>query len=261
MNTLRILKIFILTLIGGSFIAPQVYAESKELQVVTGVGVVSTEQIWLDADTLVSGVPILSINYGKWHIFGDGLISYDLVTEENLTFAIGLDYLEEGYGTGAFGNESSSENMVFDGYKSPDEEIVGNARISWRGMFLGLQQDLSNTSNGTSVEVGIELPLYEHSDTFKLSSSVTAIWLSEKYAQHLYGIEGEQIDQAKGRLAYDVDASTNYSISVKADYQITKNWLVNATAEYSVIDDHIVDSPLVGEDSFSQIFVGVFYVF
>jgi outer membrane scaffolding protein for murein synthesis (MipA/OmpV family) len=85
--------------------------------------------------------------------------------------------------------------------------------------------------------------------------------MSDNYLQPIYGIEGNQIDQSKGRVAYNVDASINYSISLQAEYLVNKNWVVSATAEYTEVDQHIFDSPLVGDDNVSQIFVGLIHVF
>lgn len=261
MNTLRTVLLLVYALLEGLFLLPQANAQQHKWQITTGIDVTASVQIWVDADTLVFGSPILQFSYEKWSFFGDAIVSYALISQESLTMNVGFDYREEGFGASVFSKKSSSDNAVFDGYETPDGELTGNVNIGWKALSLSVAHDLSDTSNGTVVELGFGVPLIEVSNQFSLSATASVEWISDHYAQHIYGIEGIQIDETAGRFAFQAEALTNYSISLQAEYVLTKNWIITAAARYMEMDEHVIESPLVSDNKVSEFHIAASYTF
>lgn len=259
---LKILTLLILLLLQNALNSKKAYAESETAwQFTAGVGVITSQQPWLDANNLNSVGPLLDINYGKWNFFGGGFISYTLLQDDDFAISAGIDYRDEGFGSNLFTQKSNSDNPVFDGYQTPDEELVANINIQWNSFSASIQQDISNTSKGLVIEAGLSLPLYDSGDKFSLSAKVGFRWLSEDYVQHIYGITGEQIDETVGRNEYFASSALNPVLSIQGNYVVSQNWLINTGAEFVKLDDAIFDSPLVGRQEIFQLFVGGIYIF
>jgi outer membrane scaffolding protein for murein synthesis (MipA/OmpV family) len=259
---LKSLALIILLLLQSALSFRKAYAEPEtEWQFTAGVGVSTSQQPWLDAKSLTSGFPILEASYGQWNFFGNGFITYTFLEQEDFAISAGLDYRDEGFGNSFSTRKTSSKNPVFDGYQTPNGEVTANVNIKWHRFSASIQQDISNTSKGTVIEAALELPLYDSSDKFSVSSNVGVRWLNNDYVQHLYGITGEQINNTVGRTEYIASSALVPVLSIQANYVVTKNWLINSGAKLVKLDDSISDSPLVGRKEIVQLFIAGVYIF
>ena len=235
-------------------------AEKDEWQFKAGLAVASYQEIWRDTDNGLSLVPILSAEYGRWSIGQDALVAYQVLDDEGLNFTVGLDYRSDGYDADGLISRNTSDNQVFNGYKSPDGDLVLDVSGQWQYVRFGLQQDISDHSGALTADLGVEVPLYQ-SEQLKLVSSAGLQWLSEDYVNYNYGIAGSQVDNSVGRVAYAGDAAVNYHLGLAAVMPINKHWQAMAVASYDWLDDSISDSPLVGRDKVASAMIGVVYNF
>lgn len=226
-----------------------------------GIGAFAAQQPWKDAGNMVSPFPALSVSHGRWTFFSEGLVNYSLWNEGPLTLSLGLDYRDEGYGAENLSKASSSDNIVFDGYKTPEGDVTFDIKAGWKHWFAELHQDISGSSEGMSNKFGLQLPLFRYKEGFSLSASAFINWQNKNYVQHIYGISGEQIDETKGRTAYIPNAATNFGLGISGQYMINERWSSMFGAEYLKLDDAITDSPLVGRNSLSKVFAMAIYSF
>lgn len=240
----------------------QAIADTKpEWKFSTGVGVVATEQIWLDSDNLVSPFPLLNISYDKWTLFGEDLVNYQLYQSPNYAISAGLSYRDDGFGSSSITTESESDNQVFDGYQTPDGDLTFSLSFGWHSLYLGVEQDISNTSKGTTAEVGLELPLYESGEGFSITSNIAIRWQSKNYTMHIFGLTGNQVDAEKGRTEFITNSATHYALSLNASYNLGNNWSIIGGAEYVDWDDDLYASPLIGRKTTTSLFIGSIYSF
>lgn len=230
-------------------------------RVSAGLGVFAAQQPWKDAQNLISPFPVLSLSHGRWTFFGEGLVNYSLWDEGPLSLSVGIDYRDEGYGAENVTKASSSDNIVFDGYKTPEGDITFNIRAEWEHWFAEVHQDISSNSEGMSNKFGFQYPVYTNKRNFNLSASAFINWQGKSYVQHIYGISGEQVDEAQGRIAYIPNAATNFGLSISGQYRIDERWSSMFGAEYLNLDDTIIDSPLVGRNAVSKIFAMAIYTY
>lgn len=237
------------------------FAEETEWEWQAGLGVIVADTPWLDVDNVAAPFPFISGQYGNWQFFDNGLVSYQWIDEEELSFFTGLDYRDEGYDADGLINNETSDNPVFEGYDSPDGDIVFTMGGHWQFIGLYLQQDISGHSKGLTADLEFEIPIYSIGEKFVLSASTGMHWQSSDYTQHIYGIEGAQIDISKGRVAYQPGSATNYSVGLTGMYALNQNWTLIGGYHFVRLDDSIENSPLIEDDKMQSAYLGAVYQF
>jgi outer membrane scaffolding protein for murein synthesis (MipA/OmpV family) len=235
--------------------------QSDDWQFKAGIGAFAAHQPWKEAGNMVSPFPALSVSKGRWTFFSEGLVNYSLWNEGPLTLSLGLDYRDEGYGAENLTKASSSDNIVFDGYKTPEGDVTFDIKAGWNHWFVEVHQDISGNSEGMSNKFGFQYPVYTNKRNFNLSASAFINWQNRNYVQHIYGISGDQVDVAKGRTTYTPNAATNFGFGISGQYMINERWSSMLGAEYLKLDDAITESPLVGRNSVSKVFAMAIYSF
>ncbi len=241
--------------------SPYTQAEDAEFEWQAGIGVVVADTPWVDVDNVVAPFPFVSAQYGNWRFFDEGLISYQWLDEDELSFYTGLDYRDDGYDADGFINNETSDNPVFDGYESPDGDMVFTVGGHWQFVGLSLQQDISGNSKGLTADLMFEHPIYSVGEKFILSASAGMHWQSSDYTQHVYGIEGDQIDVSKGRIAYQPGSATNYSVGLTGIYALNSDWTLIGGYHFVRLDDNIENSPLIEDDKMQSAYLGAVYQF
>ena len=60
-----------------------------------------------------------------------------------------------------------------------------------------------------------------------------------------YGIEGQQIENSTGRIAYQGKAAVNYEAGLSGLYLINRRWIIIGSLSRTRLDDVITNSPLI----------------
>ncbi|GAA0373195.1 hypothetical protein GCM10009092_41740 [Bowmanella denitrificans] len=226
-----------------------------------GGGAIVHETPWKDMPVQYAVLPYIDAEYGRWH-FGmqSGIFQYRLSDEQwPVALSAGLDYRDEGYDSMFNFNDDLSDDPVFDGYHAPDGEVAARLDMNWQHLSATVSQDVSDKSKGTSASLIYMYPVYQGNRGVQVKLGGGFRWLSDKYADYLYGINGDNINPAQGRFAYQADAATNYQASVQLIYPFAAQWAVNAQLTHERLDDSIKQSPLVDVTSTTQFMLFVTY--
>ena len=236
-------------------------SQAADLEGMVGIGAGYVDLPWKGQDKFATAMPFVSLEYGNWELFSKGLVAYNWINHEEFSLYTGLDYRDDTYDADDLTNSEKSKDPVFDGYKSPDGDATFRAGGHWKWFSLDVQQDISDHSEGLTVDAGIEIPLLQYQERFVVSASAGVHWGSSKYANYVYGITGNQVDVSKGRTEYQPGSITNYSIGLSAHYMIDQNWAVIGGVSYSKLDEKIEKSPLIDSDEIQLAYVAVAYNF
>ena len=255
-NRTSLFSALALTLGGASF---QISAQEWEGSI--GLGAVVVDAPWKGMDTYVSPFPVFSAEYGRWELFSNGIVSYNWIDQEDMSFYSGIDYRDDTYDADDLSRSETSDDPVFDGYDSPDGDVTFKVGGRWQWFSVDIQQDISGNSKGLTIDGGASVPVFQYGDRFALMANAFVHWESDKYANHVYGIAGKQIDVSKGRTAFQPGSLTSYSLGLDASYQINENWGVFGGLSYTKLDSKLEDSPLIDDDKVALAYLGVAYAF
>jgi outer membrane scaffolding protein for murein synthesis (MipA/OmpV family) len=235
--------------------------QAEEWEFSAGIGGYTTNGIWAGTDAYQGVVPILSASYGNWSFGDESIVSYKLLDMKDFGLSAGFNYRNGGYDSGKAFGSTDSDSAIFNGYESPDGDITFKVDSHWRFVNLTVEQDISGHSKGLTADLGITLPLFNIGKSFMVKAEAGVHWQNDNYAQHIYGVSADQVDNSVGRTAYDIDSTVNYSAGLTAFYKLNQDWDVFAKATYTKLDDEIADSPLVDRDSSTSLFLGAKYNF
>ncbi|MGB1263237.1 MAG: MipA/OmpV family protein [Cognaticolwellia sp.] len=234
---------------------------AQEWKFSAGLGLYTKNAAWKEIDSQIGVAPLISASYGNWQFLKDGLVSYSVLDEDDFGFSVGINARDGGYDSSSFLASKSSDALVFNGYKSPSEEVTIKVNGNWQFLELNLEQDVSGHSKGLTADLGAKFPLLMLDNGFILNASATVHWQSSDFANYIYGIAGEQIDNSLGRTAYSLDSVTNYSLGLSGFYKLNKAWNLIASVNYTKLDNAVSDSPLIDNDKVTGTFVGAVYSF
>ncbi|WP_127557733.1 MipA/OmpV family protein [Saccharospirillum alexandrii] len=235
-------------------------ADPFSLALETGAGVVSGQRAWEGQSAYFAVFPVLKAVYGPWEVNSiDQTLRYRFGEDSSdFSFNLGLGLRDEGYSASGV-IASRPESGVYDGYQSPEGELVGVVGFDYLYFHLGLSQDLSGQSEGLSTQAAIYLPLYLRDDIATVYVGAGIGWQSAAYANALYGVAGSNVDATVGRHAYRLTATTSPFLSVDWLYSFNGSFQVNVSASAHQLDAQIVQSPLVGRENTTQISITLVY--
>ncbi|WP_448568290.1 MipA/OmpV family protein [Thalassotalea ganghwensis] len=198
----------------------------------------------------IQALPYINAAYGQWE-FGmkHGIARYRLTNSANSLQAwLGIGLRDQTY-DGLFSSDSDkSDHPIFFGYQDGDYDITATAKLAWQGINVQLEQDISNHSQALAGAISYDVFSQPLTRNLILKANIGARWYSQDYVDYVYGINGSNINEQLGRVAYQGDAALNPLINLSMIYQIDRQWTIVARLEAESIDDGIVDSPLVDED-------------
>lgn len=235
-------------------------AQTEEWEFLVVFGTYSTKDIWKGVKSESGVTPILSVQYGKWLFGHNAIVSYQLLDHENFGLSVGVNYRQDGYNAKGLVSSAKSKDLVFKGYKTPEEDVTIVVDGYWSLFNFTLEQDVSGKSKGLAADLGINAPIYTD-DNFSLQADANMHWKNSNDSQHIYGVSAKQIDKSVGRTAYNIGSTTSYSVGLTATYQLNPDWNLIANAQYMKFDDKIAKSPLVGKDSNTSFLLGATYSF
>lgn len=245
-----------------STVSSQAQEVSSELEweVQVGAAVLGVNLPWRGQNTQTAMVPYIKASYGNWSFGVEHLVTYQQQVSENFSFSAGLNFRADGYDSklSLFGG---SDHQVFAGYKSPDMEVVATAGVQWGWFSLTGIQDISNKSDSTSASMALNLPIYDNERGIMVNATVSAHWYSEEYVNYNYGIAGRQVNDNIGRHFYQSEAATNYQLSIETIYMLNRRWMLIGMLSSTKLDDNIIDSPLIGNETQDSFTLAVEYQF
>ena len=224
-----------------------------------GLGAAAVSSPWQGVDNQVVAMPMINITKGNWHIGGEGLVSYEFDLSHDIDFHLGVGYRDDGYD--GFLMNKSSKSKVFDGYKSPDGEFLINYGLSYKFLTFSASRDVSNKSESNSASLSANIPLYQDDNGLKVMANVSALWYDTDYVNYVYGVSANNAELSVGRTTYQTSSAVNYNAGLRLLYPINKQLTITSAFNYTLLDDSIADSPLIGKDHQSALFLGVMYHF
>lgn len=147
----------------------------------------------------------------------------------------------------------SSDGDLLKGRKDRDDSIMAGANVAWaQGKFsteAGYVTDISDNSDGNKAYV----------------QAAYTILAEPSYALSLFAkvenLDSDVTDYYYGTDDYSADSATNATLGLVGTYKINKKWTAIAAVSGTSLDDEIKDSPLVEEDTYNMVAVGVTYSF
>ena len=260
LSSTKIKKILFASSLISLVCVPQL-VQAEEWQFTTGLGAYSANEAWKGTDAKQGIAPLLSAIYGNWLIGKDGIVTYNVLNEDDFGLSVGVNYRNDGYDDDKFMGSDKSSDSVFTGYDSPEGDVTFKVDGYWNFVNLSVEQDISGHSKGLTADLGIEVPIFNIGKDFMVQANATVHFQSSDYANYIYGVSAEQVDNSVGRTAYTVGSVTNYSAGLSAFYQLDNSWTLIASAQYTKLDDAITDSPLIGDDKVTSAFIGASYSF
>lgn len=162
--------------------------------------------------------------------------------------SIGLGYRDETYQSDFALIDYDSDDQIFEGYDSPSGEVTGLLHLRYGHMHLQVVRDIEGESEGTTIKLRINIPLYRHPSGWQISSGLGARWQEDVYATHIYGVSQGNVDNSLGRYFYDIDHAVNPVGDLQLYIPIGTRHSVRGFFHYEHLDRDIRDSPLVGRD-------------
>lgn len=233
-------------------------ANTWEMEAGGGLAVFNTP--WEGVEIEATPIPYFSARYGRWGFGGgDSIVQYD-VLQSRLRMSVGLGYRDETYQSKFALIDYDSDDRVFEGYDSPSGEATGLVHLRYGHMHLQVVRDIQGESEGTTVKLRVNIPLYRHPSGWQVSSGLGANWQEDAYTTHIYGVSQENVDNNVGRHRYALDHAVNPIADLQLYIPIDSRHRhsVRGFFHYEHLDSDIRDSPLVGRDHKAK--MGILFV-
>jgi MipA family protein len=229
--------------------------------------------------SVVSVLPDINVSYRTkdWGTFGVGSksrgASWTIIDKDEYSFGIALGgdagRTDKKDGT-AF--KPGSKRLLGLGEVKPSAEfgVFGHVVV---GVPISLQimkgtgdgkadaKDFSFKGHGgTHIELSSEIP-WEISKSLSMSFSPSLSWADSKYTQTYFGVTAAQAARSNFKQYSAKGGIKNIGFSVGVNYQLDKNWGINAGVSYSQLQGNAAKSPIVEKKGQPSALLGVNYKF
>lgn len=221
-----------------------------------GIGLTSSiaQRPFVGVDDQTAVLPYFSYRYKHFYI--EGLdAGFKLINDAEYS----LDVLA----TPRFYEVKSSfaDNSELDGINSTKESYFGGFSIQIKAdhatyTFQLLHDLIESDGNELVMQVAKQLQI---ADNFSLTPSAGLTYQDNKLVDHYYGVQANE--SIAGRPQYEGKGSTNFNVTLNANWRISKNIDLLGQVKYEVPDNGITDSPIVDEDALYNFTVGAIYRF
>lgn len=229
--------------------------DKKHWDLTVGTATLAMKLPWQDSDIQVALAPYVNVRYGHWHFGVNDLVRYEYPFDQNTSVFTGLQYQDHGYDSNTSLFSDYSDHQVFDGYDGAKGSVIATAGMRWQGLSLMVGEDVSDRSKASIASLSLDLPLWRFGRGGQIKAKASVDWYDENYVNYNYGVTSEQVNTAVGRSAYEGQAATNYQVGIEGMYPFSRHWALVISASRTMLDDNIVNSPLVGEDYLDSIAV------
>ncbi|WP_340679038.1 MipA/OmpV family protein [Paraglaciecola sp.] len=231
-------------------------------QLNVGAAAIASAPAWVGNDEQISVVPYFSAQYGNWSFGVENLVEYQLPVSSDIKLSFGLKPRADGFDPKFSFFSSWSEDDVFDGYESPDTELLTYSTFQWSWLSIGLAYDVTDNSAASSANVSLAIPVFDNHRGMQIKVIIAADVFSKEYVNYYYGITSKQANLSVGRSEYWVDDyAVKMSLGIQMIYPFNRQWALMGNVNYTQLDDLIVDSPLIEDDNEQQAIVALVYNF
>ena len=227
-------------------------AEPEKAEIFVGAGAVISSKPYEGVRSKVYGVPMFGYEGERLYLRG---ISggYRLLKHNGWSFGPMLRPRFEGY--------EASDSRALEGMDDRRGTLEAGLDLSWRAdwgllstLFL---TDLLGEHDGQELEVSYTL-LFPYAG-FQFIPSAGLRWRSGDLVDFYYGVKA---DEARAdRPAYTPSATLSPVIRLAVRRKLTTHWGLLLGFQYEWLDDEIVDSPIVEDDTIVSLLFGAAYAF
>lgn len=221
-----------------------------------GLGVVSSDNGYLGRSRQITPFPLVSYEgerffirgiTGGVHLYKQGGLQLDAIVTPGFNNIDADDFGR---------TDLARRGIDRDDLEDRDRSIEAGVALSWRGtagaVRFEAKNDVSGNSKGQEYAFSYEYPLQW--GAFRISPSIGATYLSDKVANYYYGTHKAEV--AKGVPDYRPGGALLPQAGVSVMRPIGDRWAVMLNARYTSLPGKISDSPLVGANHGSTVFVG-----
>ncbi|WP_461538358.1 MipA/OmpV family protein [Spongorhabdus nitratireducens] len=232
-------------------------ADSDESPIILGLGVGLESSLYKDINSEASPMPLVSLEYGDFWIQGEKA-GYTLLKGDNWSLS---PVISLGLGQGFEKDDVDKKSKLYDGLDDRDSGI---------GYGLALDYDLqwaelsAAVLNDTESSVSVELDLsreFAITESLSIEPGVNLAWRSSGYNDYYFGIDADEAAKNSLLSTYKAGSGMEMGLEVNATYQLSENWLLAASADYTRFSSDVTDSPLVESKHQTSLMVGIAYVF
>lgn len=204
-----------------------------------GVAVQSGRSILMDEEDKAEFAPIFNYMGERFSMVG-GTLSYELVGADSMQFSVIAQGRDDGY------KADDSDAVSGMDERESGFDVGFNAAVGgfWGTMQVSLLSDVSETSEGSEVDLRYSYPVQSGLWTFETAAGAT--WKSEELVDYYYGVKESEV--RIGRDAYQGEAALNPYAEFVVAYKLTRQWSIIGGVEVERLDDAIADSPIIDED-------------
>ena len=221
-----------------------------------GIGLTSSiaKRPFVGVDDQFAALPYFSYRHNGFYI--EGLdVGFNLVNN--------TDYSLDVLATPRFYEvkPSFADNGELDGIDSTKESYFAGLSMQRKTeeviyTFQLLHDLLESDGNELVVQAAKQFQIV---DSFSLTPSLGFTYQDDKLVDHYYGVQAKE--SGAGRPQYEGEDSTNYNVTLNANWLYSRNIELLGQVKYEVIGDGITDSPIVDEDAIYNFTVGAIYRF
>lgn len=258
---LKLVTILSLFLINGVFAQKQNQARKGPPDGFSaGIAAIYVSSLYKEQEYRFRSVPSLSINYGRFSMFGPRL-AYRVLGERGGSVSVVAqpDFF------GGYDAEDSPALAGMDERKGTASlGLAFNKRVGLVTFSGNFTKDILGIHGGTRAFLGIgtgmpiNILIKSLPFTF-LGVSLGARYYSESFVNYYYGIKDNEV--TSDRAAYLSTSALNHFINFTMRMSLSEKWMFMITYNREYLNNKIKDSPIIDKDSIYRIFSNLSYQF
>jgi outer membrane protein len=232
-------------------VSVQTSVQSKGGQWSLGAGAGIGTRPYVDADDRTLAIPLVTYQGKRLSIEGIQ-VRYRLAQRNNLSVNAMALYRFSGY--------EEDDSDFLEGMSDREDTIDAGLNLEYAltqrlAVKLRLVADVLSRNDGYESSLSIERTFRRNRWTFIPSAGVSHV--SENFADYYYGVRASEATPV--RPQFEVNAADNWRLSARLSYFYSNKLFFLTTLTVDFLDDEIVDSPIVEDDTSGRLLVGAVY--
>lgn len=217
-----------------------------------GIGAIVQDEGYVDIGSQSNPVPIVYYESENLFLLGP-TFGYKIFNSENVEFSIAGQYRFDGFEAkdgDTFTDMEDRSGTLDMGFSAEYDSDFGNFSIQFLADVLGEHK-------GHEISLGYSKSFIIERN--RLTPYANVSLLSEDLVDYYYGVRQNEV--TSNRAFYQGDATTNFQLGVRYEWQFGKNHNIVTDASYVSFGDGIKDSSLVDSSGGFNFIIGYMYVF